>query len=61
MADNGFPLQQAVYQRLTAELSVPVYDAVPADTPTPTSRLTGRWLAIPARSQAASGSCVCCT
>nr|WP_155664927.1 DUF3168 domain-containing protein [Pseudomonas aeruginosa] len=28
-------MQQAVYQRLTAELSVPVFDAVPADTPYP--------------------------
>lgn len=29
MADPGFALQQAIYQRLTAELTVPVYDAVP--------------------------------
>lgn len=35
MADSGFALQRAIYQRLTAELSVPVYDAVPADTPYP--------------------------
>ncbi|MDF3842671.1 DUF3168 domain-containing protein [Pseudomonas citronellolis] len=35
MADPGFALQRAIYQRLTAELSVPVYDAVPADTSYP--------------------------
>ncbi|MDT4863046.1 hypothetical protein FQZ97_977350 [compost metagenome] len=35
MADPGFALQRAIYQRLTQEVSVPVYDAVPADTPYP--------------------------
>lgn len=35
MADPGVALQQAVYQRLTAELTVPVFDAVPMDTPYP--------------------------
>ncbi len=35
MADPGIALQRALYQRLTAELSVPVYDAVPMDTPYP--------------------------
>lgn len=35
MADPGFALQQAIYQRLAAELTVPVYDAVPMDTPYP--------------------------
>lgn len=35
MADPGCALQQALYQRLTAELSVPVFDAVPMDTPYP--------------------------
>lgn len=29
MSDPGLALQQAIYQRLTAELTVPVYDAVP--------------------------------
>ena len=35
MADPGFALQKALYQRLTAELTVPVYDSVPDDTPYP--------------------------
>lgn len=35
MANPGFALQKALYERLTTELSVPVYDAVPADTPYP--------------------------
>lgn len=35
MSDPSLALQQAFYQRLTAELSCPVYDAVPADTPYP--------------------------
>tara|TARA_Y100001951_G_scaffold103734_1_gene113275 strand:+ start:12299 stop:12685 length:387 start_codon:yes stop_codon:yes gene_type:complete len=35
VSDPGFALQQAIYQRLTAELSVPVFDAVPMDTPYP--------------------------
>ena len=35
MADPGWPLQQALFARLTAELSVPVFDAVPMDTPYP--------------------------
>lgn len=35
MADPGSALQRALYQRLTTELSVPVYDAVPMDTPYP--------------------------
>ena len=32
MADPGFALQRAIYQRLSAELTVPVFDAVPDDT-----------------------------
>jgi len=35
MPDPSLALQRAVFQRLEAELSVPVYDAVPADTPYP--------------------------
>lgn len=35
MADPGVALQQAIYQRLAAELTVPVFDAVPMDTPYP--------------------------
>lgn len=35
MSDPSLALQAALYQRLTAELSVPVYDAVPMDTPYP--------------------------
>lgn len=35
MPDPGFALQKAIFQRLTDELSVPVYDAVPMDTPYP--------------------------
>lgn len=35
MADPGVALQQAIYQRLSAELTVPVFDAVPMDTPYP--------------------------
>lgn len=35
MADPGIALQTAIYERLSAELSVPVYDAVPMDTPYP--------------------------
>jgi len=35
MPEPGFALQKAIFQRLTAELSVPVYDAVPMDTPYP--------------------------
>ncbi|KRW62337.1 DUF3168 domain-containing protein [Pseudomonas sp. TTU2014-080ASC] len=35
MTDPGVALQKALYQRLSAELSVPVYDAVPMDTPYP--------------------------
>lgn len=35
MADPAIPLQVALYARLRAELSVPVYDAVPMDTPYP--------------------------
>jgi len=35
VSDPSLALQQALYQRLTAELSCPVYDAVPADTPYP--------------------------
>ena len=35
MADPAIPLQAALYARLSDELSVPVYDAVPMDTPYP--------------------------
>lgn len=35
MSDPGWPLQQALFARLTDELSVPVFDAVPMDTPYP--------------------------
>ncbi|MGS0941550.1 DUF3168 domain-containing protein [Pseudomonas luteola] len=35
MADPSEALQIALYERLTAELTVPVYDAVPMDTPYP--------------------------
>lgn len=35
MADPGVALQQAIYQRLSTELTVPVFDAVPMDTPYP--------------------------
>ncbi|MGV6473505.1 DUF3168 domain-containing protein [Azotobacter vinelandii] len=35
MSDPSLALQQALYQRLSAELSVPVYDAVPMETPYP--------------------------
>lgn len=35
MADPGFSLQVALYERLTARLTVPVFDAVPMDTPFP--------------------------
>lgn len=35
MSDPAIALQAALYQRLSAELSVPVYDAVPMDTPPP--------------------------
>lgn len=35
MSDPAIALQVALYQRLTAELSVPVYDAVPMETPPP--------------------------
>lgn len=35
MADPAIPLQAALYARLSDELSVPVYDAVPMNTPYP--------------------------
>ncbi len=35
MADPAIPLQAALYARLSAELTVPVYDAVPMDTAPP--------------------------
>ncbi|WP_313489176.1 DUF3168 domain-containing protein [Stutzerimonas nitrititolerans] len=35
MPDPGFALQKAIFQRLSDELSVPVYDAVPMGTPYP--------------------------
>lgn len=35
MTDVSTALQAALYQRLAAELTVPVYDAVPMDTPYP--------------------------
>lgn len=35
MADPAIPLQAALYARLSDELSVPVYDAVPMDTAPP--------------------------
>lgn len=35
MSDPAIPLQAALYARLTAELTVPVYDAVPMGTPCP--------------------------
>ena len=35
MADPAIPLQAALYARLDAELTVPVYDAVPMGTPYP--------------------------
>ena len=35
MSDPAIALQAALFRRLTAELSVPVYDAVPMDTPPP--------------------------
>lgn len=35
MSDPAIALQTALYQRLATELSVPVYDAVPMDTPPP--------------------------
>lgn len=35
MSDPSLALQQALYQRLSAELSCPVYDAVPQDTAFP--------------------------
>lgn len=35
MADPAIPLQAALYARLTAELTVPVFDAVPMGTPYP--------------------------
>lgn len=35
MSDPAIALQTALFQRLTAALSVPVYDAVPMDTPYP--------------------------
>lgn len=35
MADPSLAVQAALYARLSAELSVPVYDAVPMDTPPP--------------------------
>lgn len=35
MSDPSLALQQALYQRLSAELSVPVYDAVPQEAVCP--------------------------
>lgn len=35
MSDPSLALQAALYQRLSAELTVPVYDAVPMNTPYP--------------------------
>jgi len=35
MADTAIPLQAVLYARLSDELSVPVYDAVPMDTAPP--------------------------
>lgn len=35
MSDPGLALQAALFARLSAELSVPVYDAVPMDTSPP--------------------------
>jgi len=35
MTDPAIPLQTALYQRLSDELSVPVYDAVPMDSELP--------------------------
>lgn len=35
MADPSLALQKAIYQRLTDEITVPVFDAVPMDTPYP--------------------------
>ena len=35
MADPGFALQVAIFDRLTAEVSCPIYDSVPMDAPMP--------------------------
>ena len=35
MADPAIPIQAALYQRRSAEVSVPIYDSVPMDTPYP--------------------------
>lgn len=35
MSDPALAVQQALYERLSAELSVPVYDHVPSGTPYP--------------------------
>lgn len=35
MPDPSLALQRALFERLSAELSVPVFDAVPMDTPYP--------------------------
>lgn len=35
MADPSFALQVAIFDRLTAEVSCPIYDSVPMDAPMP--------------------------